>query len=499
MIVLIGFMGAGKTTTGRLLAERLGLPFFDTDALIAGRAGRSISDLFSEHGEATLRTMEREIVAEALTGPDAVVSLGGGAITDPTTCAALEWHTVIHLDVDYPQAMRRVGHDPGRPMLHFADPRALFDARAPIYARLATHVVDMNDTTTEDAVEEIVRVTGLSLPTGPARVTVGVGKRGYPVIVGPDVADDVGNLVDLGTARRATVITHKTLAEMAKPLVDSLSDAGLEVELLTVPEGEAAKSLEVAGELLERMAHSGLRRDDLVVGFGGGVVCDLAGFVASTYHRGVSVVQVPTTVLAQVDAAIGGKTAVNLASGKNLVGTFHQPVAVICDVSFLRSLPDEEVRSGLAEVVKYGLIADPSLLEMVSDQAAALIARDEEAFASVVRRSVAIKAAVVAADEREEGGREVLNYGHTFGHAIEHTTGMRHGEAIAVGMVAAAHLAVDLGLLPEEGIEFHRAIRPLLLSGRIRSTEAASGSCCSRGSHRLGSAWRHPRIRFVRR
>jgi 3-dehydroquinate synthase/shikimate kinase/3-dehydroquinate synthase len=457
VIVLVGFMGAGKTTIGRSLADELGLPFVDTDAAIENADGRPVKEIFESDGEGHFRSVERDVVARILGGPESVVSVGGGAIHDPSTCAALEWHDVIYLDVSYPEAMRRVGQDPGRPMLHFADPRALFDERRPIYTRLARHQIDTTGASPEEVVQMVIHAAALKRADEPAPVMVELGDRSYPVLVGRDISRDVGQLMDATGAAQGFLITHPHLAAAAKPAIDSFVSAGVRVTTLFVDEGETTKSFEIAVRILEDIAAAKAHRSDLVICFGGGVVCDLGGFIASTYHRGMRVVHIPTTLLAQVDAAVGGKTALNLPVGKNLVGTFHQPAAVVCDVALLRSLPDEEIRSGMAEVLKYGFISDPSLLDLATSEVGKVFDRDEELFEKLVRRSVAIKAAIVSSDEREKGRREILNYGHTFGHAIEHVTGVRHGEAISIGMMAAAHVAVDVGLLDETAIERHRA------------------------------------------
>lgn len=464
MIVLIGFMGAGKTTVGRILARELSLPFVDTDEVIERAEGRSVAEIFAEDGEARFRTLERETVAALLEGNEAVVALGGGAITDPLTCGALGWHTVVHLDVDYQDAMRRIGHDPGRPLLHLSDPKALFEERRPVYGRLATHTITTTGLSPQEVAERVLAETSAQpIASSERNVIVDLGDRSYPVVIGADLSSDATELFDLSGGGAAFVVTHPHLAAAAKPLIDSLASTGMSVHLATVDEGETSKSLGVAERLFGEMAGLGMNRSDLVVGFGGGVVCDLAGFVASTYHRGMRVLHVPTTLLAQVDAAIGGKTGVNLSAGKNLVGSIHQPIGVLCDVAFLGTLGDEDLRSGLAEVIKYGFISDPSLLEVVVDERPRIQAREEEILMRIVRRSAAIKASVVSGDERETGRREILNYGHTFGHAIEHLTGMRHGEAIAVGMMAAAHLAVDLGMLEARAVTEHS--EPLVASG----------------------------------
>ncbi|MDQ3983090.1 MAG: 3-dehydroquinate synthase, partial [Actinomycetota bacterium] len=293
------------------------------------------------------------------------------------------------------------------------------------------------------------------------------------------------------------VVTHPELEERAAEALASLSAAGLKTHTLTVAAGEASKSVAVGAGLLGELARLGAHRHDLVVGFGGGVVTDLAGFVASTFNRGVPVVHVPTTLLAQVDAAIGGKTAVNLPEGKNLVGTFHQPRAVVCDVEVLRTLPREELVAGLAEVVKYGTIADPTLLDLVVARSDEVLDRDPGVLTEVVTRSAAIKAAVVALDETEAGARAHLNYGHTFGHAIEHVSARggapsRHGEAVALGMMAAAFAAHQLGRIDDAAVAAHR--RALEAAGLPVSATYELGD--------LEDAWQHDKkyrrgVRFV--
>ena len=458
MIVLIGFMGAGKTTVGALVAERAGLPFVDVDEVIAHSEGASVAEIFGTKGESHFRAIEKAAVEEVLSGPESVVALGGGALGDPATCVMLEWHTVIHLDVSYAEAMRRVGHDPGRPMLAIDDPRALYEMRHPTYERIARHTIATDGLPATDVAALVLETAGLERSVGGSGITVRLGDRSYRVHIGPDLSRDLNRFFDTARASKAFLVTQPDLVEAAKPAVDSLTEGDLEVVVLTIDDGEQSKDFGVAGRLLGTLADHEARRDDVVISFGGGVVCDLAGFVASIYNRGIPVVHVPTSLLAQVDAAIGGKTAVNLPHGKNLVGTIHQPLAVVCDVSLLRTLPAEEVRAGLAEAIKCALITGRRAVESLLERIPAALAVDEDVLVTIVRDAVATKAAVVAADERELGKREVLNYGHTFGHALEHSTGMRHGDAIAVGMMAAAHLAVDLGMLDPDDVELHRRL-----------------------------------------
>ncbi len=286
------------------------------------------------------------------------------------------------------------------------------------------------------------------------RVTVPVPGRAYEVVVGAGVLERAGELLPpQPRAERAFVVADAAVAERYLPALSAgLVAAGLEVVHLGVPEGEEAKSLAVYTAVLRQLAVQEAHRDDPVVALGGGAVGDLAGFVAATYMRGVPFVQAPTTLTAQVDAAIGGKTGVNLPEGKNLVGAFHQPIAVLADVTTLASLPERAYRSGLAEVAKYGLTLDLELLAVLERDPAPVLERRPEVLEDLVARCVRAKAGVVARDERDTGVRLVLNYGHTLGHALERLEAFRgrsHGEAIAIGMRFAARLAERLGLAPE--------------------------------------------------
>jgi 3-dehydroquinate synthase len=281
------------------------------------------------------------------------------------------------------------------------------------------------------------------------RVTVAVPGRVYEVSVGSGLIEEAAvRLPELAGAERAFVVADRGVADRWFPILADGLRPRLEAVLLTVPAGEDAKTLQVYGTVLHQLATQRAHRDDLVVAVGGGAACDLGGFVASTYMRGVQVAHVPTTLTGQVDAAIGGKTGVNLPEGKNLVGTFHQPVAVLCDVDTLATLDDRAFRSGLAEVAKYALTLDPELLEGLERDPGPVLARDPAALEPLVARCVRAKARTIAGDERDTGRRMLLNYGHTLGHALERLeafAGRTHGEAIAIGMVFAARLAAARG------------------------------------------------------
>ncbi|HEV7862919.1 MAG TPA: 3-dehydroquinate synthase [Acidimicrobiia bacterium] len=296
----------------------------------------------------------------------------------------------------------------------------------------------------------------------PRAITVDLGARSYDIIVGPGVLDRVATALP-GRARVAIVSQEAIASRFAEPMLGALGRGGIVGEVFLIGDGEEAKSLPTVESLCRRFAAWGLLRGDAVVALGGGVVGDTAGFTAASYHRGVACLQAPTTLLAQVDAAIGGKTGVNLPEGKNLVGAFHQPVAVLADVDTLATLPDREYRAGLGEVAKYAFMGDAALSALLADETAgaALLARDPAVLTEVVARSAAIKAAVVSADEHERTGlRATLNYGHTLAHALETAGryGLLHGEAVAVGLVFAAELAAGLDRLPPGAPDATRAM-----------------------------------------
>jgi shikimate kinase / 3-dehydroquinate synthase len=383
-LALIGFMGAGKTTIGREVAERAGRAFVDTDEEIERRHGR-IPELF-ERGEAEFRRLEEQIVAEALAGPPAVVALGGGAVLSEGTRERLRARAfTVWVQVDVEEAWARC-RGSGRPLardeLAF---RALYAERQEVYAALSSaHASDA----------EVTMLAALGV-----------------AVAGPGV---------VWAARTPlAVVADKHVLELHRPPVEAAIHA--------VPAGEAAKTLTVVERLWRELD---LGRDGTLVGFGGGSTTDVAGFVAATFLRGVAWIAVPTTLVGQVDAAIGGKTGINTANGKNLVGAFHFPDSVVLDPSYLATLPEEERRAGMAEVVKTGLLAGRELWALPEEE--------------MIRACAAFKAGVVLADPYERKGRRtVLNLGHTFAHALESASGyqVRHGDAVALGLLAALRLS----------------------------------------------------------
>lgn len=487
-LILVGPPGAGKTTVGELVAATLGVPLRDSDAEVERLAGTSVPEIFRTRGEGEFRVLEHDAVTRLLSEHDGVLALGGGAVLHPGTQAALAGHHVVFLDVDADHAVARVARSGARPLLE-GDPTARFEAlmtaRRPVYERVATVRVVTGGRTAEDVAAEVLRTLTAPVaspataapvtppssaapatspapaaPAAPAtRITVS-GAAPYDVVVGNGLDREVLDLVG-PDASRVLLVHPAALAVHAEALRTELATADRTVVTHEVPDAESAKTLDVVAGCWELLGERRFGRDDAVVALGGGATTDMAGFVAATWLRGIRLVNVPTTLLGMVDAAVGGKTGINTAAGKNLVGSFHPPAGVVCDLDSLHTLPADDLRAGLAEVVKCGFIADEEILRLVeADGGAAALRPGSPVLRELVERAVAVKARVVGADLREAGLREILNYGHTFAHAIERTEGYtwRHGDAVAVGMVFAAELARAAGHLDQAGVRRHRAV-----------------------------------------
>ncbi|NUQ87440.1 MAG: iron-containing alcohol dehydrogenase, partial [Glycomyces artemisiae] len=413
LVVIVGPPGSGKTTIGRALAEALGAAFRDADADIVATAGKPIADIFVDDGEEHFRALEREAVRRAVAEHDGVLALGGGAVLAESTRKLLADVPVVHLRVDLAEAVRRNEIDKGRPLLA-VNPRAtlrrLLEERLPLYREVADIEVDTTGRDVADLTAEIA--AKLAVRT----VVVGDAETPYPVLIGRGTVDRLPEF--LGKAARVAVLHTESTALLAERVGALLPD-GVEATLMELPDAEDGKTVAVAEQCWDALGAEGFTRTDLVVGVGGGAVTDLAGFVAACWLRGVAVVHVPTSLLGAVDAAVGGKTGVNTAAGKNLVGAFHPPRAVLVDLDNFATLPRRDLAAGLAEVVKAGFIADPVILDLVERDPEAALDAANPVVAELVERAIAVKAEVVASDLKEGGLRAILNYGHTFAHAIE--------------------------------------------------------------------------------
>jgi shikimate kinase/3-dehydroquinate synthase len=455
-IVLVGLMGAGKTSIGKRLAARLGLPFRDADIEIEAAAGCSIPDIFARYGEPAFRDGERRVIRRLLAGDPLVLATGGGAYMDADTRAAIRHDAVcVWLRAPLPVLLRRVAGRTHRPLLNAGDPaevlRKLMEVRHPIYAE-ADVVVECSDDSPDHTTSLVL--DAIMAWQKPRRLSLALSQASYDVVVGEGLIGRAGALLaPVLPQKRAVVVTDSHVAGLHLARLQAGLDAtGFTHTAFRVKPGETAKNLETYASLVDQVLEWGVERRTAIIALGGGVVGDLAGFVAASTLRGLPFVQVPTTLLAQVDSSVGGKTGINTRQGKNLLGAFHQPRAVLADTGALATLPVRELRAGYAEIAKAGLIGDAAFFDWCEANGAAVVAGDREAQAEAVLRACAFKAMVVGDDEREEkpnDGRALLNLGHTFGHALEAELGygaILHGEAVATGIGLAFRLSAKLGL-----------------------------------------------------
>ncbi len=499
-IFLTGFSCTGKSRVARLVAEKLGWEAVDTDALVERAAGKPIPHIFAEEGEARFRELEREAVREACSREKAVVAVGGGAILSVENRRTMaDGGFVVCLEARpetiFQRLQRGKREAPSeRPLL--AGPnlmgriRHLKAMRQTLYS-LADSTVHTDALSLEQVASEVVRswranAAAVARQEGRAEAVAFAGgttdildaeltgsepacwvraeSASYPVYVEWGALERLGTVMrEANLAGAAFVVSDSHVHGLyGRRLEDILRDAAFETDSCVVPAGEASKTFETASQIYDWLVAHRAERGHAVVALGGGMVGDLAGFVAATFLRGLPLVHVPTSLLAMVDSSIGGKVAVDHREGKNLIGAFYQPRLVVADVATLKSLPPRELTSGWAELIKHALIQDADLLHLLETEAAALAKLEPDITTRVVRRSVAIKAQVVGEDERETTGRRtILNYGHTVGHAVEAAAGyagLLHGEAVAIGMMAAAEIGRRLGVTPASLVERQRAL-----------------------------------------
>lgn len=455
-LLLHGFMATGKSTVGRVVAERLQAEFFDLDAEIERQAGTSIAALFAERGEAGFRALEAGILDQLLDERATnrlVVSLGGGALLDRSRRVELLFRSlVVTLTASPEEIVRRVQEQDGasgaRPLLGTGDPAArvryLLAERELAYAESHAQVRTEGRSVREIAEEVLTWVARDPIP-------VAAGLDSYVVDIGADLIEQrLPELVQNPSG--SLLVTDTTVGPLhGEGVRRVLRASGAPTHEIALTPGEEHKNLASLERIFEAAFEGNLDRKSLFVGLGGGVVTDMTGFAAATWVRGVNWVGLPTTLLSMVDASVGGKTAVDFRAAKNSVGAFWQPKGVICDVRTLQTETERAFVGALSEVVKTALLGDPQLFELLEDQSEALLRRDLTVVREVVERSVRVKARVVSLDARESGIRATLNLGHTIGHALESSggyTALTHGEAVSLGMIAALRLGERLGETP---------------------------------------------------
>jgi 3-dehydroquinate synthase len=469
---LIGLSGSGKSTIGRLLERDLGMPLLDIDALIEEECGERIPTIFARHGEEYFRSCESLLLDRVTrTKSRAIISTGGGIVTRAENRALMAERGVrVYLQVEPAIALRRLQAQlelasaqnavvEVRPLLAGPDPltslHQLFSARAGWYQE-----AELVCSTLNKSAEQVAREIIAMLNSAGERETIAPIVRHIKTGDGYDAIVDWGGLGRLGDylkqlqiPPRIFLFTDSNLEKLyAATLMQSLEQSGFGPHLYVVPAGESSKSLTQLGAIYDWLIEQQVERREAIIAFGGGVVGDLVGYAAASYLRGIPLIQVPTSLLAQVDSAIGGKTGVNHAQGKNLIGAFYSPRLVLADPAVLLTLPERERTEGWAEIVKYGIILDAELFALLEAHADTLRAFSQPPvplLCQIIARCIDLKAMVIEEDEREQGRRAILNYGHTLAHALENVSGYGewlHGEAVSLGMVAAARLAQEAAM-----------------------------------------------------
>jgi shikimate kinase/3-dehydroquinate synthase len=501
-IFLVGLMGAGKTTIGRILARKLGMRFVDSDHEIEARTGASIPWIFEIEGEASFRRREAEVIRDLTAQDGLVLATGGGAVLDPASRAFLKQRgRVVYLRASVNSIMLRTTNDKSRPLLQTADPRKKLEEltaqREPLYREIADLVIDTGRPNVQSMVQTILTQLSALGPTAahaargshmhtlptliasqqlqhlqhlqdaeadPSRIylNVDLGERSYPITIGAGLLSDPALLERHIAGRKVAIVTNTTVAPLYLERVAApLRAAGRDVLEIVLPDGEQFKNWDSLMTIFDALLAHKCDRKTTLVALGGGVIGDLTGYAAASYMRGVPFVQMPTTLLSQVDSSVGGKTGINHPLGKNMIGAFYQPRAVLADTASLDTLAARELSAGLAEVIKHGAIIDAEFFDWIEANIGLLMARDPQALAHAISRSCEIKSDVVRQDEREGGLRAILNFGHTFGHAIEAGMGYGawlHGEAVGCGMVMAADLSHRLGLVDAATVARMRAL-----------------------------------------
>jgi shikimate kinase/3-dehydroquinate synthase len=483
-LIITGFSGTGKSLVAKEVARRLNWDFLDTDDEIVEQTGKPIAEIFRQDGEGRFRELEREMIRKACQQRHTVISIGGGAIVDPQNYELLaKTGLIVCLEAKpetiYERLFREAACSPGtevRPLLAVDNPleriRHLKATRQSYYAK-ADWTIHTDGLSISEVAEEVIRASRLLRRYAPRNdreeVQSGIDKdiaclvetttQHYPVFVGYGLLDKLGEkMKKAALSGTATIISDENVFSLYVSKVEGiLKSAGFAVNSFVVPPGEETKSMDYAIKIYDFLVEHRAERDDIIIALGGGMVGDLAGFVAATFLRGMPWIQVPTSLVAMVDASIGGKVGVNHPEGKNLIGAFYQPNLVLADPQTLTTLPRRELISGWAEVIKHGLILDEEFVQFLESNFDRLTKLEPELLTRAIARSAAIKAQVVSQDEKErEGKRTSLNYGHTIAHGLEAATQYKrflHGEAVAIGMMGVAKLSQRLGLLPSVAVE----------------------------------------------
>ncbi|HBV21078.1 MAG TPA: 3-dehydroquinate synthase [Nitrosomonas sp.] len=477
-IILVGMMGAGKTTIGKALAGYTGKQFFDCDHEIQERTGVKIPVIFEIEGESGFRKRESQALQELVRKNNIILATGGGAVLSFENRRLLKQNgTVVYLRASVNDLYRRTRYDKNRPLLQTNDLRGklveLFEQRDKLYQEAAHIIIDTGKQNIRFLIKDLTKrlasfETTHSTYTQNLMRTITVDfssaseARNYPIHIGNNILNQTDLIVSCLQQKHVAIVSNTTVAPLyLDKLRSALEEKGVRSIPIILPDGEAYKNWETLNLIFDALLKNHCERTTTILALGGGVIGDLTGFAAATYLRGAPFIQIPTTLLAQVDSSVGGKTGINHPLGKNMIGAFYQPRMVLADSATLDTLPGRELRAGLAEIIKYGLIRDPAFFDWLEQNMQRLLARDPVMLNEAIQRSCENKAEIVAADEKESGVRALLNLGHTFGHAIENGMGYGvwlHGEAVAAGTIMAAELSRRMKLINEVDVARIRKI-----------------------------------------
>lgn len=480
-IFLIGFSATGKSDVGAKVARNLGREILDTDAEIVKLTGKNISQIFKQEGEGAFRRIEREVLEKACKRDSIVIVTGGGTILDPENRGLMKSNGfVVCLEAEVETIHNRLLKDnfssgPVRPLLDVVDPlkhiNEMKGQRQSYYA-IADWTVHTDNLTSEEVCHEVMRgwhyfkrnqSRNAGYQQKDLACEVLTSNAHYPVFIGWEILNSLGvRARQMGLSGVINILSDETVFFIYGDRVrNSFEEAGYTVNSCTIPSGELTKTMDTATGIFDWLVKNRAERGDIIVALGGGMVGDLAGFVAATFLRGLPLIQVSTSLLGMVDAAIGGKTAVNHPRAKNIIGSFYQPCMVLDDVQTLTTLSHRELTSGWAEVVKCGAILDAEYFEFLEKNTAGLVKLEPDIAIRAISRCAALKAQIVTEDEKEKGNRILLNYGHTIAHGLEAATDYKrflHGEAVTIGILGAAMLSHELGLLPLDEVDRQRVL-----------------------------------------
>ena len=450
-IFIVGPMGSGKSTVGKILSDELFLNFYDTDEEIELRTGASIDWIFDLEGEEGFRKRESEVLFEMVQKNSIVLSTGGGIILSDKNRELLSSRgTVFYLATPIYVQVERTSKDKDRPLLKNGDPTEILTKldkeRKDLYENVADYSIKTENKSSQEVASEIISlVKGWSMIERYA----GKGISRYKIVITDKSIPSLELNKNISKNSKVLIITDSGIP---KNYIKALKDKIKKSEVYThiIKKGETSKSFSTYIEILTELVKLRFSRTDMIVAFGGGVVGDIAGFVASSYLRGINYIQIPTTLLSQVDSSVGGKTAINIPEGKNLVGAFYNPKLVLISTKFLQTLTDKEYKSGLGEVIKYALIDNRKLKIILEENTQKILDRDSKILLKIIEESIKTKSKIVTKDEKENNLRAILNFGHTFGHAIESKTDYKklsHGAAITLGMIIASKISLYEGYI----------------------------------------------------